>query len=126
MTNPTLANLGTRVKKHRGDKTLREAAKEIGIGPATLMRVETGRVPDVDTFGKLCRWLNVDPGVFLGFTPQQTTRPTSSSSAALVVSAHLRADSTQSPETAQALARMILLATSRQIPKETNETDVDS
>src|SRR4051812_34704947 len=68
----TLATLGARVKKRRGDKTLRETAKEIGISPATLMRVEAGRIPDVETFGKICRWLGDDPGSYLGFSAAST------------------------------------------------------
>src|SRR5438270_13799008 len=60
-TMPTrkLSSLGAMVKKKRGSAKLRETAKAIGIGPATLMRVESGRVPDVSTFGKICQWLQV-------------------------------------------------------------------
>ncbi len=123
MTKKTLANLGRTVKKHRENKslTLREVAKEIGIGPATLMRVEAGRIPDVDTFGKICHWLNIDPGSFLGFPSQR--REHSNPEEATLVSAHLRAGATQNMETVQALARMILVATFRQKP---TETDVDT
>ena len=66
MRRKPLSALGLMVRERRGDRTLRQAAVDVGIGPATLLRVESGRVPDVDTFGKLCRWLKVDPGVFLG------------------------------------------------------------
>src|SRR6185312_8272522 len=67
MPRRTLESLGVLVREKRGDSKLRETAKEIGIGPATLMRVENGRIPDIETFGKLCHWLNIDPGSFLGF-----------------------------------------------------------
>lgn len=118
MPSPTLATLGTQVKKYRGNKTLRDAAKEIGIGPATLMRVEAGRVPDLDTFGKICRWLNVDPGSYLGFSP--TPAASSAPSDVMTISAHLRADAAPNPNTAQALAKMIVLAVSRQKSTITN------
>ena len=36
---------------------LRELGKVIGIGHATLMRIETGKQCDVPTFLKLVRWL---------------------------------------------------------------------
>lgn len=132
MPHATLATLGKEVRKHRGNKTLREVAAAIGISPATLMRVESGRVPDVATFGKLCSWLGVDPSTYLG------TRPTASPPAgtgaiksALVsaqpesrqgvpspptlfsVSAHFKADQTPQPETINALATLIMYAAMR-------------
>src|SRR5262249_43349564 len=90
----------------------REAAKIIGISPATLMRVEAGRVPDVGTFGKVCAWLKMDPGSFLGF--QAGTEPGRSTplAGALSVSAHLKAEQTPKPETVKALATLILIAAS--------------
>ena len=98
------------VRERRGTRRLRETASEIDISPATLMRVESGRVPDVSTFGKICRWLGEDPGSFLGFEPRVSDEgPTP-----LQASAHLKADKTPQPATVQALARMILLAAGRQ------------
>ena len=116
MPRRTLANLGAMVKEKRGARRLREVAKEIGIGPATLMRVENGRVPDISTFAKICRWLNVDPGSFLGFEPKESPqeRTVAELPQTLLVSAHLRADPTPKPETVQALAKMILFAAKRQ------------
>lgn len=113
-----LGSLGAMVRKKRGDKKLRETANEIGISPATLMRVESGRIPDVETFGKICRWLRVDPGSFLGFErkgevavalPGDEKAPEMS-----FVSAHLKVDQVPQKETIHALAKMILLATSMQ------------
>ncbi len=115
MARRTLATLGPMVKERRGARKLREVAHEIGIGAATLMRVENGRIPDVSTFGKLCHWLQVDPGSFLGFEqgrPQQE--------APLAVSAHLKADHVPHQDTVRALAQMILVASKRQpAPRET-------
>jgi hypothetical protein len=83
------------------------------------MRVESGRVPDIDTFAKICRWLGVDPGVFLGFTPQPDAA-SGPSDGIILGSAHFKADQNPNPDTAQALARMILHAVRRQRPAETN------
>jgi len=114
MPRLSLANLGAMVKKRRGAKKLREAAAEIGISAPTLLRVESGRLPDIDTFGKICRWLDVDPGDFLG----RPTNPTAST-AETTISAHFKAEKLPEPETLNALARMLLLIvkseTSRQV-----------
>lgn len=115
MPRRTLASLGVMVRERRGSRKLREVAHEIGIGPATLMRVESGRVPDLETFGKICRWLNEDPGIFLGFRPMPAPgRSAEGDEVPLLASAHLRADATSKPETVSALAKMILLAAKRQ------------
>jgi transcriptional regulator with XRE-family HTH domain len=108
-----LASLGSEVRKHRGDKTLREAARTIGISPATLMRVESGRVPDVETFGKLCNWLGVDPKVYLGIKLDPSDDPVRKENAPpkhVVMSAHFKADRTPTQETVKALATMIMFA----------------
>jgi transcriptional regulator with XRE-family HTH domain len=105
MPRLSLSNLGAMVKRRRGAAKLRETAKEIGISAPTLLRVESGRLPDLDTFGKICGWLAVDPGDFLG-------RPSSQASSAPVettISAHFKADKLPEPDTLKALARMLLL-----------------
>lgn len=107
MTQGKLSSLGSEVRKFRGNKTLREAARGIGISPATLMRVESGRVPDVETFRKLCVWLRVDPAVYLGMKPATTT---AADPAHVVVSAHFKADRMPDPDTVKALAKMIMFA----------------
>lgn len=107
MAKRTLASLGVLVRSKRGDRKLRETAAEMKISPATLLRIENGHAPDVDTFGKVCRWLGVDPGEFLGF---KQSCGVEESSGLLAISAHLKAKQTLQPETANALAQMILLA----------------
>lgn len=107
MPKRPLESLGVLVREKRGHHKLRETAKEIGIGPATLMRVESGRIPDVETFGKLCHWLKIDPKEFLGFN-----RPTDSHVS--VFTAHLKTEKTPKKETVHALAQMILIAMSTQ------------
>ncbi|HEY6329640.1 MAG TPA: helix-turn-helix transcriptional regulator [Blastocatellia bacterium] len=117
MPKRTLGSLGSLVRQKRGDAKLRETAKKIGIGPATLMRIENGRVPDIDTFGKVCRWLGIEPNTFLGFEPSKESpeKPQGIDQAANIsVSAHLRADEAPLPETVRALAQMILMATGTQ------------
>ena len=115
MKKRSLGSLGALVRKKRGKAKLRETAQEIGIGPATLLRVEGGRIPDVPTFGKICKWLQIDPGSFLGF---QGSQPGEN-----FISAHFKAERTQNEETINALAQMILYATRSQ--KGTEDIDED-
>jgi transcriptional regulator with XRE-family HTH domain len=51
--------LGKVIHKYRinNELTLRELAQEIGIGAATLMRLEQGRDPDGATLAKVLNWL---------------------------------------------------------------------
>ena len=68
---------------------MRETAAAIGIAPATLLRVEGGRIPDVVTFGKLCNSFGIDPKVFLG--ADEATKKVAVRQR-LEVCAHLKAD----------------------------------
>jgi transcriptional regulator with XRE-family HTH domain len=54
--------LGTVIRKYRvnSELSLREVGKEIGIGAATLMRLEQGRDPDGQTVAKVLAWLFAD------------------------------------------------------------------
>jgi len=115
MPKLALSALGVLVRKKRTARKLREMAKEIGISAPTLMRIEARRVPDVATFGKVCRWLGVDPGDFLGFParPGEQNRAVAAEPA-IRVSAHFKADQLPLPETANALARMLLFVAERQ------------
>jgi len=60
-----LAAFGERVGAKRGTLGIRAAAREAGVSPATLSRIENGHVPDLETFERLCRWLGEDPNKFL-------------------------------------------------------------
>jgi transcriptional regulator with XRE-family HTH domain len=54
------------VKSRRGKKGLRETAEEIGnISAATLSRIEQGKLPDVETFIRVCKWLKVPTDTFI-------------------------------------------------------------
>jgi len=116
MSQKPLESLGALVRSKRSQRRLREVAREIGIGPATLLRVESGRIPDVLTFGKICKWLQVDPGTFLGFEQNSPSRPSAQpqSPSLLVFSGHLKAAQTQQHETVHALAQLLFLASQMQ------------
>lgn len=66
MARKGLYSLSAILRERRGHRGLREVAKEIGTSTPTLSRVENGKMPDLDTFGKLCRWAAIDPGELLG------------------------------------------------------------
>ena len=97
----TLESLGPALRDNRGGRGLREVAKEMGISPATLSRIETGKQPDLETFSKVCRWLAVDGGEVLGCSEEKGHPSTT-------LSAHFRAEKTMKPDTANHLGALIL------------------
>ncbi len=105
MKKITLEQLGLEAKNQRGGRGIREVATEIGISAATLSRIESGKQPDLDTFTKLCKWLNLNPGEILGYT----THPQDPQVSGIqTISAHFRADKTLQAETAKRLGELIL------------------
>lgn len=98
------AVLDHRTKRHLG---VRAAAGEIGdVSASTLSRVEKGNLPDLDTYLRLCRWLDVSPSYF-------TARPASEEREPRLpddVIVQLRADRTLSERTRDALVTMIRTA----------------
>ncbi len=92
-----IAALAGRIAVKRGAVGVRAAARDAGVSPATLSRIENGNVPDLETFEKLCQWLGEDPSRFLA-TP----------AAGPVASVHFRKKSTARKETAEALGNLIL------------------
>jgi DNA-binding Xre family transcriptional regulator len=50
----------------RFDLSLRKAAKQIGVSCSTLSRIECGGMPDLETFLKLCSWMDKTPNEVLG------------------------------------------------------------
>jgi transcriptional regulator with XRE-family HTH domain len=97
-------NIGLAIKSKRGGDGIRDVAAQIGISPATLSRVENGKLPDLETFPKICRWLGVDGGSVLGCGQKK------SSSSNTAVTFHLKADRNLNAKTAGALANLILTA----------------
>lgn len=107
MTELNSTLLAEMIKSKRGNRGLREAAKEIGgVSAPTLSRIENGNLPDIDTYFRLCQWLDV-PSDF--FSVKNTAKSQAPSSKKEVI-AHLRADKTLPQSTAEALIEMINLA----------------
>lgn len=102
MQRPSLENLGRKIAEKRGDQGLRTTAKEIGVSSSTLSRIENGHLPDLETFKKICDWLEVNPGDVLGSKAanNEVNR----------ASVHFKTDKTLEPEIAKALAEMIIYA----------------
>jgi transcriptional regulator with XRE-family HTH domain len=101
--------LAVMVIAKRSGRGLRATATEIGgVSASTLSRVEQGKVPDLDTFLRLCRWLGVSPDEFTENPP--TAVAEDSGRRVDVIAAHLRADRTLDRATARALERMVRLA----------------
>ena len=99
---PSLKSLGRLVSEKRGKVGIRATAREIGLSPATLSRVENGQMPDLANFTKICQWLEVDPARVLGFEPETLGRP--------VAAVHFRSQATVSLPTAGALRELIIKA----------------
>ena len=98
-----MEELSLKLKQKRGNRGIREVAREIGIGHATLSRIESGKQPDLETFIKICKWLEIDPNSILGFRKKQQV-----GSEAPMPVAHFRAEKTMSAATATHLAELIL------------------
>lgn len=105
MPRLTLQRIGPLLRERRGDRGIREVAQEIGISSATLSRVERGKVPDLETFRKICAWLHIDPGDVLGKPGQE---PSKERSPEPIPAVHFKADRVINPRAAKALAEMIL------------------
>jgi len=102
---PTLATLGQLIIARRGDLGVRAAAKEIGVSASTLSRVEGGHLPDLENFGLICGWLQIDPNQILGFSNQEDTegRP-------VIASVHFKKKAAVPMNIAKALGVMIVRA----------------
>lgn len=98
------SKLSEMLRSKRGDKGLRSIANEIGgVSASTLSRIELGNLPDIDTFFKLCEWLEVKPDFFTNGAEEEKDTKTK-------IIAHLRADATLPEATSKALIEMIKLA----------------
>ena len=98
-----LANL---VRSKRGNRGLRDTAKEIGnVSPSTISRVENGKTPDMDTFLALCDWLEVPPAELIKNTEDEEALDTPEA-----ITIQLRADKNLDPAIANALASLVKAA----------------
>ena len=52
-------------KRRAEDISWREVARQAGVGPSTLTRMQQGKRPDVDTFSALVSWLGAAAEEFL-------------------------------------------------------------
>lgn len=103
-TQIDLAKFIAMLKTKRGERGLREVAQEIGeISASTLSRLENGKIPDMDTFLRVCDWMKIDPSQFLIRT--EVGNPTTSTPE--IIEAHLRADINLDEATAEAIAEMV-------------------
>jgi len=94
----SLANLGRLLKERRGDQGVRAIAKEIGISHGTLSRVERGFLPDLENYQKICRWLGIEADPVAPPAAKKAGSP----------QVHFRRQRTITPESASALAQLIL------------------
>jgi transcriptional regulator with XRE-family HTH domain len=92
-----IAALAERIAAKRKNVGVRATARDVGISPATLSRIENGHIPDLETFEKLCQWLGDSPTAFLA-----------GPALAPIASVHFRKKATTKKETAEALGNLIL------------------
>jgi transcriptional regulator with XRE-family HTH domain len=95
--------LAQRIKEKRGGTGVRATAAEVGISPATLSRVENGKIPDLETFSRICKWLNEDPSIYLGLEPATEANTPS-------VLVHFKKGTAIRKDSAKALGELILAA----------------
>jgi transcriptional regulator with XRE-family HTH domain len=101
MESVRIDRLAKRIQQRRAGKGIRAVAIEVGVSPATLSRVENGKIPDLETFSKICRWLGEDPAVYLGMHPAtQSTMPTAR--------VHFKKGAAIRKDSAKSLSEMIL------------------
>ncbi len=105
-----IAGLAEKIQLRRAGKGIREAAKEIGISPATLSRVENKKIPDLETFGKICKWLGDDPAIYLGIRNRSLEAPRAQ--------LHFKKGAAIEQDSAKALSEMIILAQKAMLEEE--------
>lgn len=98
----SIQNFGRLLAAKRGGRGVRAAALDAGVSSATFSRVENGNMPDLQTFARLCKWLDRDPRDFLGMSDEQDEPERA------VV--HFKKKRTVRIETAEALGELILAA----------------
>ena len=105
----SLLSLGKLLTERRGGRGVREFAKEIGISPATLSRIENGKLPDIETFSKICSYLKLDPAEILQ-VELGGSRPDVGAEPEPVAAVHFKAERALDPAAAEDLGSLILAA----------------
>lgn len=105
--------LGEAIQRQREAQklTVRAAAEKMeGVSPSTLSRIERGNLPDLDTYMRICRWLDVDPAHFAvqPVGKSEPERVSALNKEDIIV--HLRADRLLNQQTRDALITMIEVA----------------
>lgn len=104
----TLLSLGKLLSERRGGRGVREFARDIGISSATLSRIENGKLPDLETFSKICSYMKLDPAEILqvDFADRRVSQAAEEPVAAI----HFKADAVLDPSAAADLGALILAA----------------
>jgi transcriptional regulator with XRE-family HTH domain len=105
----SILKLGNLLLERRGDEGIREFAKKLGISPATLSRIENGKLPDLETFSKICDKLGLDPSDILQ-VGKKASGHAPAAAVTLAAHVHFKADPQQTPSAARDLAKLILAA----------------
>lgn len=94
------------IKEKRGKMGLRDTADQIGdVSPATISRIEKGKIPDVETFIKICKWLGTPTDTFIVGDDNSEVKSNKDH-----IVAHLRAEKELDQSTVQMLLKMIDMA----------------
>ena len=110
------AQLARRVRSHREAQglSLRSAAKELDMSPATLSRVEGGEhLPQRDHLLRLARWAEMPLETVPGKGGSKASVHGDQASTLEAVSLHLRADEDLEPEDAEILVDLVRTAYER-------------
>ena len=106
----TLLRLGALLRDRRGGRGIREVSLEIGISPATLTRIEGGRLPDLLTFRKISEWLKINPAELLGISIHEAGHSAMGDDIPSEAAVHLKAEQALPPHAAADLAKLIMCA----------------
>ena len=98
-------HLAAVVKTKRGNRSLRDVAQALeDMSPSTLSRIENEKMVDVQTFLRICDWLQVAPQAFIKNTDEVREQEMTTLERIEVV---LRTDRTLPPESADALITLV-------------------
>jgi transcriptional regulator with XRE-family HTH domain len=101
-------HLAALVKTKRGSRSLRDVAQDLeDVSPSTLSRIENEKMVDVQTFLRICDWLQVVPQEFLKDTNEVGEQEMTTAERIEVA---LRTDRTLSPESADVLISLLKVA----------------